>query len=67
MTGHAFRQLVLTMLGLSLAACAQYAPPQANCFNVDGATDASATVSTMGAMVSRRDTACDFVPLGAAN
>ena len=68
MTRILIRSVVL--LGLTLTACAQHNPAQANCFNfrdtaARGAT-ATATISTMGADVTRRDTACDFVMLGAS-
>jgi hypothetical protein len=69
MTRTIIRSAVLLGLGLSLTACAQHNPAQANCFNLrdapaHGAT-ATTTISTMGAAVTRRDTACDFVLLGA--
>jgi len=69
MTRTLTRSVVLLGLGLTLTACAQHNPAEANCFNfrdapARGAT-ATATVSTMGAEVTRRDTACDFVLLGA--
>jgi hypothetical protein len=62
-------KLALIGLGLTLTACAQHNPAQANCFNFRDApvrvASSTTTVSTMGAEVSRRDTACDFVMLGA--
>jgi hypothetical protein len=69
MTRILTRSAVLLGLGLTLTACAQHNPAQANCFNfrdapAQGAT-ATTTISTMGAAVTRRDTACDFVMLGA--
>jgi len=69
MTRTIIRSAVLLCLGLTLTACAQHNSAQANCFNfrdapARGAT-ATATISTMGAEVTRRDTACDFVLLGA--
>jgi len=69
MTRTIIRSVVLLGLGLTLTACAQHNPPQANCFNfreapAQGATTTT-TISTMGAAVTRRDTACDFVLLGA--
>ncbi len=69
MTRTIIRSVVLLGLGLTLTACAQHNPAEANCFNfrdapARGAT-ATATISTMGAEVTRRDTACDFVLLGA--
>ena len=69
MTCILIRGVVLLGLGLTLTACAQHNPAQANCFNfrdapAPGAT-ATATISTLGAEVTRRDTACDFVMLGA--
>jgi hypothetical protein len=69
MTRTIIRSAVLLGLGLTLTACAQHNPAQANCFNfrdalAQGAT-ATTTISTMGAAVTRRDTACDFVLLGA--
>ena len=70
MTCTILRSAVLLCLGLSLTACAQHNPAQANCFNfrdvpAQSAT-ATTTISTMGAEVTRRDTACDFVMLGAS-
>jgi len=68
MTRILTRSAVLLGLGLTLTACAQHNPAQANCFNFRDAPARSAsavTVSTMGAEVTRRDTACDFVMLGA--
>ena len=69
MTRILIRSAVLLGLGLTLTACAQHNPALANCFNfrdapARGAT-ATATISTMGTEVTRRDTACDFVMLGA--
>lgn len=69
MTRTILRSVVLLGLGLTLTACAQHNPAEANCFNfrdapARGAT-ATATISTMGAEVTRRGTACDFVMLGA--
>lgn len=69
MTRILTRSVLLIGLGLTLTACAQHNPAEANCFNfrdtpARGAT-ATATISTMGAEVTRRDTACDFVLLGA--
>ena len=69
MTRTIMRSAVLLGLGLSLTACAQHNPAEANCFNFRDAPARGATVtttiSTMGAEVTRRDTACDFVMLGA--
>jgi hypothetical protein len=69
MTRIISRKLVLLGLGLTLTACAQHNPAQANCFNFRDAPaqagGATTTISTMGAAVTRRDTACDFVVLGA--
>ena len=71
MTRTIIRSAVLVGLGLSLTACAQHNPAQANCFNFReapaqaGTATATTTISTMGAEVTRRDTACDFVMLGA--
>ena len=69
MTRTITRSAVLLGLGLTLTACAQHNPAAANCFNFRDAPAQSATatttISTMGATVSRRDTACDFVMLGA--
>ena len=69
MTRTILRSTVLLCLGLSLTACAQHNPAQANCFNFRDAparaASSTTTVSTMGAEVARRDTACDFVMLGA--
>lgn len=69
MTRILTRSALLLGLGLTLTACAQHNPAQANCFNFRDAPaqagTATTTISTMGAAVSRRDTACDFVMLGA--
>lgn len=70
MTRTTIRSVVLLGLGLTLTACAQHNSAQTNCFNfrdapAQGAT-ATPTISTMGAAVTRRDTACDFVMLGAS-
>ena len=69
MTRTITRSVVLLGLGLSLTACAQHNPAEANCFNFRDApaqaATAATTISTMGAAVTRRDTACDFVLLGA--
>jgi hypothetical protein len=69
MTRILTRSAVLLGFGLTLTACAQHNPAQANCFNFRDAPaqagTATTTISTMGAAVSRRDTACDFVMLGA--
>ena len=71
MTRSIIRSVVLLGLGLTLTACAQHNPAQANCFNFRDAPAQSATatttISTMGATVTRRDTACDFVMLGAGD
>ena len=62
-------KLALLSLGLTLTACAQHNPAQANCFNFRDvpaqAVTATTTISTMGAVVTRRDSPCDFVMLGA--
>jgi hypothetical protein len=62
-------KLGLICVGLMLTACAQHGPRQANCFNFRDAParagSSTTTVSTMGTAVTRRDTACDFVMLGA--
>ena len=69
MTRTIIRSAVLLGLGLTLTACAQHNPAQANCFNFRDAPaqagTATTTISTMGAAVTQRDTACDFVMLGA--
>ena len=69
MTLTMIRSAVLLGLGLTLTACAQHNPARANCFNFRDApaqaATAATTISTMGAAVTRRDTACDFVVLGA--
>ena len=71
MTPTLIRHIVLIGLGLTLTACAQHNPAQANCFNFRDAparaASSTTTVSTMGVAVSRRDTACDFVMLGAGD
>lgn len=65
MTPTLTRNAMLLGLGLTLAACAQHNPAKANCFNFsDTATQAEATT---GAQVTRRDTSCDFVFLGAGS
>jgi predicted small lipoprotein YifL len=69
MTRTISSKLALIGLSLMLTACAQHGPRQANCFNFRDAparaASSATTVSTMGAAVTRRDTACDFVMLGA--
>jgi hypothetical protein len=71
MTRTIIRSAVLLGFGLTLTACAQHNPARANCFNFRdapvpaGTSTATTTISTMGAEVTRRDTACDFVMLGA--
>jgi ABC-type glycerol-3-phosphate transport system substrate-binding protein len=71
MTRTISRSFALLGLGLALTACAQHNPAQANCFNFRDApaqaAAATTTISTMGAEVTRRDTACDFVMLGTGN
>jgi hypothetical protein len=71
MTRTISSKLALIGLGLTLTACAQHNPAQANCFNFRDfparAASSTTTVSTMGAAVTRRDTACDFVMLGAGD
>jgi len=71
MTRSICLKLALIGLGLTLTACAQHNPARANCFNFRDdpaqAAFSTTTVSTMGAAVSRRDTACDFVMLGAGD
>lgn len=69
MTRIITRSAVLLGFGLTLTACAQHGPRQANCFNFRDtpaqAATATTTIPTMGAAVTRRDTACEFVMLGA--
>lgn len=69
MTRTIIRSVVLLGLGMTMTACAQHNPAQANCFNFRDAPAQAATttttISTMGTDVTRRDTACDFVMLGA--
>lgn len=71
MTRTIMRSAVLLGLCLTLTACAQHNPAQANCFKFRDAPaqagNATTTISTMGAEVARRDTACDFVMLGAGS
>ena len=71
MTPTLIRNIVLIGLGLTLTACAQHNPAKANCFNFRDAparaASSTTTVSTTGAEVTRRDTACDFVMLGAGD
>ena len=61
--------LKLALICLGLTACAQHNPAEATCFNNRDAParagSSTTTVSTMGTAVTRRDTACDFVMLGA--
>ena len=61
--------LKLALICLGLTACAKHNPAEANCFNFRDAParagSSTTTVSTMGTAVTRRDTACDFVMLGA--
>jgi hypothetical protein len=69
MTRTITRELMLLGLGLTLTACAQHNPVRANCFNFrdapEEAATATTTISTMGVEVTRRDSPCDFVMLGA--
>jgi hypothetical protein len=69
MTRILTRSAVLLGLGLTLTACAQHGSRQANCFTFPNApaqaAAATTTISTMGPEVTRRDTECDFVMLGA--
>ena len=67
MTRTITRSLALLGLGMGLTACAEYHPLEANCFTFRDAPAAAATttISTMGAVVTRRDSPCDFVMLGA--
>ena len=71
MTRILTRSAGLLGLGLTLTACAHHKPAEVNCFNFRDAPaqagNATATISTMGAEVTRRDTACDFVLLGAGS
>lgn len=71
MTRTISRSLALIGLGLTLTACAQHGSPQANCFNFRDAPaqagSATTAISAMGAEITRRDTACDFVMPGASN
>ena len=61
--------LKLALICLGLTACAQHNPADANCFNFRDAParagSSTTTVATMGTAVTRRETACDFVMLGA--
>jgi hypothetical protein len=63
------RCLALIGLSLTLTACAQHEPAQANCFNFRGspaqAASATTRISTMGSEVTRRGRGCDFVMLDA--
>lgn len=68
MTRYSLRPLLFIGFGLTVTACAQHNPAQANCFNFRDASaqaTSTTTVSTMGAEVTRRDTGCDFVMLAA--
>jgi hypothetical protein len=72
MTRSIHRSLALLGLGLTLTACAQHNPAQANCFNFRDApaqagSSTTTSISTVGAEVTRRNTACDFVKLGAGD
>ena len=67
MTRTIIRSAALLGLGLTLTACAQHRPAEANCFNFRDAparTASAVTVSTSGEIATRRDTSCDFVLLG---
>ncbi|MFN7177475.1 MAG: hypothetical protein ACK4MX_11380 [Thermaurantiacus sp.] len=67
MTRILTRSAVLLGLGLTLTACAQHNPAQANCFNFRDAparTASAVTVSTSGDIATRRATDCGFVMLG---
>lgn len=70
MTPNTLRSLVVLGLVSSLTACGQHNSPRANCFNFRSGTahdtsGTTTTISTMNAEVTRRDTECDFVMLGA--
>ena len=68
MTRTITRSAALLGLGLTLAACAQHRPAEANCFNFRDApaqAASTASLSTSGEIATRRDTSCDFVRLGA--
>lgn len=68
MTRTIIRSAALLGVGLTLTACAQHRPAEANCFNFRDAPAQSvstASLSTSGEMATRRDTSCDFVMLGA--
>jgi predicted small lipoprotein YifL len=68
MTRTITRSAVLLGLSLTLTACAQHGPRQANCFNFRDApaqaATATTTISTMGAAVTRHASPCEFVMLG---
>jgi hypothetical protein len=73
MTRTLTRSAVLLGLGLTLTACAQHDPARANCFTFRDtpqsasarSTSTTTMISTMGAEVTRHDSPCDFVMLGA--
>ena len=71
MTRTMTRSAVLLGLGLTLTACARHYPAQANCFNFRDTSaqvaTAATTISTMEAEVTRRDTACEFMMVGAGD
>ncbi len=60
-------RLGLIALGLALAACAEYKPATANCFDAPAKADGAPRLSTKGAVVTRDDTNCSFTALGAAD
>ncbi len=68
MTRTIIRSAVLLGLGLTLTACAQHGPRQANCFDFRDApaqsASATTTISTKGMAVRQSDGPCEFVVLG---
>ncbi|WP_323764092.1 hypothetical protein [Marinovum sp.] len=67
MTNMTYPRLGLVILGLSLAACSEYRPAKANCFEPAEGGRATAHVSTQGAVVERGDKGCQFQRLTPAN
>jgi hypothetical protein len=68
MTRTITRSALLLGLGLTLTACAQHGPRQANCFDFRDAPapagTATTTISTKGTAVRQSDIGCEFVVLG---
>lgn len=67
MTNLTYTRLGLLILGLSLAACSEYRPAKANCFEPAKGGRATALVSTQGTAIERGDKGCQFQRLTPAN